>query len=102
MREPVDEVARSKPLTQKLVEALPPQEPFTVLDLGTGTGANVRYLMDRLPASQRWLLVDNDAELLGELPERMSAWGTRHDVEVFSSTDGMSFRSAKGTRLLET
>jgi hypothetical protein len=102
LREPVDEAARSKSLTLKLVEALPPKEPLDVLDLGTGTGANVRYLMDRLPASQRWLLVDNDEELLELAAAQMSAWGARHDTEVFTSDDGMSFRSAKGTRLLET
>jgi SAM-dependent methyltransferase len=38
-------------------------EPLRVLDLGTGTGANRRFLDKRLPGAQ-WLLVDNDRELL--------------------------------------
>jgi hypothetical protein len=47
-----------------------------VLDLATGTGSNLRYLMNRLPARhQRWLAVDASATLLAELPIRMSAWG---------------------------
>jgi hypothetical protein len=101
LREPVDEVSRTAALTQKLVDAMPPQEPLDILDVGCGTGANVRYLMDRLPSSQRWLLVDNDEELLGRVPELMTAWGATREYDVHSSVNGVSMRGPKGTRLLE-
>jgi SAM-dependent methyltransferase len=35
-----------------------------VVDLGAGTGSNLRYLAPRLPGPQAWTLVDHDAELL--------------------------------------
>jgi hypothetical protein len=38
-----------------------------VVDLGTGTGSNVRYLAPRLPGPQEWLVVDRDPHLLDEL-----------------------------------
>jgi hypothetical protein len=102
LREPVDEAARAQTLVQKLAEALPQQEPLDVLDLGTGTGANARYLMDRLPGAQRWLLVDNDEELLRQVPDQMTAWAAARNYEVFSGSSGMSIKATKGTRLLET
>src|SRR3954470_13274357 len=102
MREPVDEVSRTAALTQKLVEAMPAREPLDILDVGCGTGANTRYLMDRLPSSQRWLLVDNDEALLDKVPELMTAWGATRDYEVHAGASGVSMRGPKGTRLLET
>lgn len=41
-----------------------PGEPWRVIDLGCGTGANLRWLAPRLPGAQQWLLVDHDAGLL--------------------------------------
>ncbi|MCK2041715.1 hypothetical protein KZO83_03275 [Chromohalobacter sp. TMW 2.2308] len=35
-----------------------------LVDLGSGSGANVRYLTPRLPGPQTWRLVDHDADLL--------------------------------------
>jgi len=64
LREPVDH--RSRPL-----ELLPPllgwwveRGAARVVDLGSGTGSNLRYLGPRLGVGQRWRLVDHDAALL--------------------------------------
>jgi hypothetical protein len=54
----------------------------SVLDLGTGTGSNVRYLAEHLPAAQRWLAVDRDPALLAELPHRMSSWSAARGYET--------------------
>ena len=75
LREPADVAARSEALTRAVGDALPAGKPVCVLDLGTGTGSNVRYLAERLPGRQRWLAVDRSAALLAELPGRMSSWG---------------------------
>ena len=37
-----------------------------MLDLGSGTGSNLRYLARRLPGEQEWTLVDRDAALLDQ------------------------------------
>jgi hypothetical protein len=39
-----------------------------LLDLGGGTGSNIRYLSSRLSMPQDWLLVDNDHALLAQVP----------------------------------
>ena len=38
--------------------------PLAIVDLGCGTGSNLRFLAPRLPVAQRWLLADHDAGLL--------------------------------------
>ena len=82
LREPADAMARSEALTRTIAGAVPASEPVCVLDLATGTGSNIRYLMDRLPGRQRWLAVDRDAALLAELSERMSSWGAAKSYTV--------------------
>ena len=66
LREAADTPARSVELTRAVVDRLPRTRPLRILDLGTGTGSNVRYLASRLPSPQEWLVVDEDAELLQE------------------------------------
>jgi hypothetical protein len=40
-----------------------------VVDLGSGTGSNLRYLTPRIPGRQEWVLVDHDAGLLDRVGE---------------------------------
>ena len=82
LREPADFAARSEALTRAIAGALAAGKPMCLLDLGTGTGSNVRYLAERLPGSQRWLAVDRNEALLSELPGRMSSWGATRGYEV--------------------
>src|SRR6185436_182024 len=65
LREPADTAARSSALAS-FVAGRPPMG--RLLDLGGGTGANVRYLSSRLPTPQFWTIVDNDAALLARAP----------------------------------
>jgi hypothetical protein len=81
-REAADATARSERATWTIVEALASQNPVRVLDLGTGTGSNVRYLATRLRTDQQWLCVDRDLELLAEVPARMSSWRALGTCEV--------------------
>jgi hypothetical protein len=80
LREPVDRAARSLSLTRMAVDALP-AGVVRVLDLATGTGANIRYLAPHLPTEQDWLAVDNDERLLNELPLRMD-WPTLGAIRI--------------------
>jgi hypothetical protein len=65
-----------------------------VLDLATGTGSNIRYLMDRLPGRQRWLAVDRSAALLANLRERMSSWGRTRGHDVVNEAERCTIRGA--------
>lgn len=41
-----------------------PGSPHGIVDLGSGSGSNLRFLAPRLPGPQRWRLVDHDPALL--------------------------------------
>src|SRR5437660_1043269 len=73
LREAVDAASRSMRLTRSVAAALPRYRAIDILDLGAGTGANVRYLAGKLPLPQRWLLVDHDQGLLSRAPRAWSA-----------------------------
>lgn len=62
LREPYDHAARSASLAAEFAKAVGPAP--RLIDLGCGTGSNLRYLAPRLPAGQRWRLVDHDPALL--------------------------------------
>lgn len=73
-REPWDHVARSAALTEVLAGRLrDASTPLSILDLGSGTGSNLRYLWPRLPRPQHWLLTDHDASLLARAPVGLAA-----------------------------
>jgi len=66
LREPADHAARSEALTRRIATVLDANATLRVVDLGAGTGSNVRYLADRLPRPRHWLLVDTDPLLLSQ------------------------------------
>ena len=74
LREAADWAARSHTVFERARAALPARGPIRVLDLCTGSGSNLRYLMDRLPDGQDWLVIDRDQALLDELSVRLHAW----------------------------
>ena len=64
LREPVDHRSRAADLLAPLDEWWDTRPSRRVLDLGSGTGSNLRYLAPRLSGAQQWTLVDWDAALL--------------------------------------
>ena len=82
LREPADTVSRSKSLSRTIASAMPEKEPVHVLDLATGTGANLRYLSGFLPDRQHWLIVDNNAALLNEVPSITSSWALTQNLKL--------------------
>jgi SAM-dependent methyltransferase len=63
LREPFDTRSRSEEFVLSLRSQLPAR-PLHAVDLGTGTGANIRYLAPRLSGDQFWVAVDNDPKLI--------------------------------------
>jgi SAM-dependent methyltransferase len=73
-REPADRQARAGELVDVLRGSGSRTAPWRVVDLGAGTGANLRYLAPRLGGAQEWLLVDSDQALLGAARARLLEW----------------------------
>lgn len=66
VREAADSLARSDRLARIVAARFVGHAPIRIVDLGAGTGSNLRYLGPRLPRPQEWTLVDNDPHLLRE------------------------------------
>ena len=66
LRHATDVAARSSALTELIVGRLSDVRPLRILDLGTGTGSNIRYLAPASGGEQQWLAVDKDPVLLAE------------------------------------
>jgi hypothetical protein len=71
-REPHDHAARSAGLADRFAAALGP--PPCLLDLGCGTGSNLRYLAPRIAGPHGWRCVDNDPTLLRAAPSTLRRW----------------------------
>src|SRR3954470_4634590 len=92
LREPADFAARSATLAHVAALRLAAADPVRVVDLGTGTGSNLRYLIDRLPPRQEWLLVDRDSRRLDEVSHRVQAWGMARGYQVGREQDVLIVR----------
>lgn len=103
LREPADTAARSEGATRAVADALAAHRELHVTDLATGTGSNIRYLVDRLPTRcQRWLAVDRSPTLLAQLPARMTHWGAARGYEVAPTTAGCVVRGDRVECHVET
>ena len=89
LREPADFSARSSQLADVIASALANDDTVQALDMASGTGSNVRYLAERLPPRQDWLLVDHDQGLITHAPVRMSEWAAARGYDARVEADGV-------------
>jgi hypothetical protein len=89
LREQADWRSRSDMLTKAVAAVLPQSRPVAVVDLATGEGSNLRYLIDQLPARQRWLLIDRSRALLTRGEEKTRVWASERGYEVQSHGSGL-------------
>jgi SAM-dependent methyltransferase len=82
LRESYDHAVRDANLTTAFVEALGPSP--RLIDLGCGTGSNLRYLAPHLPTDQTWTCIDYDPLLLevlqSEKPDGVDVSTLRFDL----------------------
>jgi SAM-dependent methyltransferase len=90
LREPHDWAARDASLVEEVVRALPRTPTTRVLDLGTGTGSNLRYLMTRLPPRQEWVLVDKSPDVLHRVLDRTAGWASPRGLRLELSDTGFT------------
>ena len=74
LRAAADRRARDPGLARRLGEVFEGRARIRVLDIGAGTGANLRATAPLIGAAQHWVLVDNDPSLMGQVtaPERIT------------------------------
>lgn len=92
LREPVDHRSRDAALAGLLAGRMQPRPEPQIVDLGCGTGSNLRATAPLLGPKQRWTLVDYDGRLLEAARERLGAWADKAEPR----DDGLLLR--KGPR----
>jgi len=99
LRESADHAARNGALVDKLAEHLRSaggaRDSVEIIDLGCGTGSNLRAIAPALhQRQQNWRLVDHDAGLLVAAREHLAAWADE------ALRDGDALELVKGERRL--
>jgi hypothetical protein len=79
LREPADQRSRNRELERALAKHFDGRRPLTIVDLGCGTGANLRAMAPLLGPEQHWTLVDRDGALLDAAAHRLGSWADGAD-----------------------
>ena len=74
LREPADHAARSAEVARQVRRHFAVHDSLTIVDLGCGTGSNLRGLAPFLPRRQHWHLIDGDPVVLEEARRSLAAW----------------------------
>ncbi|WP_353186744.1 SAM-dependent methyltransferase [Bosea sp. (in: a-proteobacteria)] len=74
LREPADHAARNPQVLAAVGAYFADKPSLSVLDLGSGSGSNLRGSYAALPERQHWTLVDHDGALLAGARESLRAW----------------------------
>jgi SAM-dependent methyltransferase len=82
LREPADHGAVSLPVRHALIQALSRYNSISIVDLGCGTGSNLRGLAPMIPCEQHWTLIDGDTELLAAAQSGLVGFHDPHVVSV--------------------
>ena len=79
LREGADARSRNRKLERTLAKHFDGWRPLTIVDLGCGTGANLRAMAPLLGPEQHWTLVDRDQALLDAAAQRLTTWADGAD-----------------------
>jgi SAM-dependent methyltransferase len=80
LREPIDHRSRSQALARSLAKHLSYRPEISVVDLGSGTGSNLRATAPFLPPLQHWMLIDYDATLLETAKRELARWADSFEM----------------------
>ena len=92
LREAADARARNSDIANAVAARFALRDELSVLDLGAGTGANLRATAQILPARQTWTLVERDTALIEAARVKLVRWAEHH------TTDGDALELEKGGR----
>lgn len=79
LREGADRAARNADIASAVAARFALRNEMSVVDLGCGTGANLRATAPLLPNKQTWVLIDNDPSLLEAARRELARWADHAD-----------------------
>lgn len=82
LREPADHAARNLEVLAATVRYFGGRETIEVLDLGAGSGSNLRALAPHLPGRQSWRLIDHDSALIRAATAALPEWTRRSGLSI--------------------
>jgi len=80
LREPADHRARNAAVSAAAAGAFARRNTLRVVDLGCGTGSNLRAIAPSLPNRQHWRLIDADRPLLAAARTALTRWADRAET----------------------
>lgn len=80
-RYPYDSEAREKTIEATALNYLKAKTSLTLVDVGSGTGSNALYLMDKLKQDQSWTFIEMDTSLNSILIRRLKDFALYHKYE---------------------
>lgn len=87
LRESLDHTSRDTSTVLAELGEFASRDIKQVIDLGCGTGSNLRWLLPLLGHGQQWACIDHDNGLLAEMPKRLaSAYAGRAQIKTDGST----------------
>ena len=92
LREAADRRARNDEIADAVAARFALRDELRIVDLGSGTGANLRVTASLLPNRQAWTLIDNDPELSEAARAKLCRWADA------AERDGETLRLKKGER----
>ncbi len=96
LREAADHRSRDAQVADTLRSYFLQRDRLRIVDLGCGTGSNLRGTAPLLPDRQSWTLVDFDARLLAAARVELSRW-----ADAASATPGGGLALTQGSRSIE-
>jgi len=102
LREPADHAARNVDVNSALITWASQLDTVEVLELGAGTGSNLRYLIPALGHAQHWQVVDNDTKLLERLPAILRDWATQQGAQCYTDLSGLHIQSRNFSATINT
>ena len=67
-----DNAARNESVEQSFLDHFSGEKEMKIVDIGSGTGANCLYFLEKLTQNQKWFLVEKDVRFLDPTIERLT------------------------------
>ena len=84
-REKIDNLSKSKFIIKKINSCLSAHDEVRIMDLGTGTGSNFRYLAKKIKAKKiSWILIDISKESLIEVKKNILKNHTKDKISIIN------------------